>query len=109
MKGLDGDSLYIEHIQVSIYTRIEILYPTIILKFNFLSIFKANAAPAIRRRTYRAHGRINPYMSSPCHLQLILTELPEAEGLLPKGKAAAAQKKKESKKKMKKKLATMRE
>jgi large subunit ribosomal protein L17e len=27
-----------------------------------------------RRRTYRAHGRINPYMSSPCHVELILTE-----------------------------------
>merc|ERR1719240_1457118 len=27
-----------------------------------------------RRRTYRAHGRINPYMNSPCHIQLILEE-----------------------------------
>lgn len=33
-KGLDSDRLYIEHIQV-------------------------NRAPCLRRRTYRAHGRIN--------------------------------------------------
>mmetsp|Transcript_114170 Transcript_114170/g.368864 ORF Transcript_114170/g.368864 Transcript_114170/m.368864 type:complete len:185 (-) Transcript_114170:76-630(-) len=30
-----------------------------------------------RRRTYRAHGRINAYMSSPCHVQLILQEKEE--------------------------------
>uniref|UniRef100_A0A0G4FQT2 60S ribosomal protein L17 n=1 Tax=Chromera velia CCMP2878 TaxID=1169474 RepID=A0A0G4FQT2_9ALVE len=30
-----------------------------------------------RRRTYRAHGRINAYMSSPCHVELILEEKPE--------------------------------
>jgi large subunit ribosomal protein L17e len=27
-----------------------------------------------RRRTYRAHGRINPFMSNPCHIEVILTE-----------------------------------
>ncbi|KAF9946212.1 60S ribosomal protein L17, partial [Mortierella alpina] len=32
-----------------------------------------------RRRTYRAHGRINPYMSSPCHIEIILAE--ENEGV----------------------------
>nr|AAX62396.1 ribosomal protein L17 isoform A [Lysiphlebus testaceipes] len=48
-KGLEVDRLVIEHIQV-------------------------NAAPCLRRRTYRAHGRINPYMSSPCHIEVILTE-----------------------------------
>merc|ERR1711915_742239 len=48
-KGLDVDSLVIEHIQV-------------------------NEAPSMRRRTYRAHGRINPYMSSPCHVEMILSE-----------------------------------
>lgn len=31
-------------------------------------------APRGRRRTYRAHGRINPFMSSPCHIELHLTE-----------------------------------
>ncbi|XDC53946.1 hypothetical protein R6Z07M_005128 [Ovis aries] len=49
LKGLDVDSLVIEHIQV-------------------------NKAPKMQRRTYRAHGRINPYMSSPCHNEMILTE-----------------------------------
>jgi large subunit ribosomal protein L17e len=27
-----------------------------------------------RRRTYRAHGRINPFMSQPCHINIILKE-----------------------------------
>ncbi|CDP20425.1 unnamed protein product [Coffea canephora] len=49
VKGLDVDSLFISHIQV-------------------------NQAQKQRRRTYRAHGRINPYMSSPCHIELILSE-----------------------------------
>ncbi|RKF82952.1 60S ribosomal protein L17 [Golovinomyces cichoracearum] len=48
-KGLDTGNLIIKHIQV-------------------------NQAPKQRRRTYRAHGRINPYMSNPCHIELILTE-----------------------------------
>merc|ERR1712071_172389 len=58
VKGLDVDSLVIDHIQV-------------------------NRAPYMRRRTYRAHGRINPYMSSPCHVEMILAEkeqvVPRAE------------------------------
>merc|ERR1712189_175322 len=29
-------------------------------------------ARQMRRRTYRAHGRINPFMSSPCHIEVIL-------------------------------------
>ncbi|RZC70293.1 hypothetical protein C5167_033419 [Papaver somniferum] len=53
VKGLDVDSLYISHIQV-------------------------NQAQKQRRRTYRAHGRINPYMSSPCHIELTLSEKEEA-------------------------------
>merc|ERR1712150_463698 len=52
-KGLDTDHLAIEHIQV-------------------------NRAPKMRRRTYRAHGRINPYMSSPCHIEVILAEREQA-------------------------------
>merc|ERR1711994_894902 len=48
-KGLDTDHLVIDHIQV-------------------------NRAPKMRRRTCRAHGRINPYMSSPCHIEMILVE-----------------------------------
>ncbi|KAI8898730.1 ribosomal protein L22/L17 [Globomyces pollinis-pini] len=49
VKGLDLDKLKIAHIQV-------------------------NQAPKQRRRTFRAHGRINPYMSSPCHIELTLVE-----------------------------------
>ncbi|EPQ54435.1 ribosomal protein L22 [Gloeophyllum trabeum ATCC 11539] len=30
-------------------------------------------APKTRRRTYRAHGRINPYLGHPCHIEVILT------------------------------------
>ena len=52
VKGLDIDNLYITHIQV-------------------------NRAIPQRRRTYRAHGRINPYMSSPCHVELMLEEKEE--------------------------------
>merc|ERR1712080_172696 len=48
-KGLDADHLVVDHIQL-------------------------NRAPYMRRRTYRAHGRINLYMSSPCHIELILSE-----------------------------------
>ena len=28
-----------------------------------------------RRRTYRAHGRINAYLASNCHVEIILEEL----------------------------------
>ena len=36
-----------------------------------------NQAPKMRRRTYRAHGRINAYMSCPAHIQLIGEEKSE--------------------------------
>merc|ERR1712022_101288 len=49
LKSLDIDKLFISHIQV-------------------------NRAQQQRRRTYRAHGRINPYMSSPCHVEVILSQ-----------------------------------
>merc|ERR1712217_82082 len=51
-KNLDTDNLVIKHIQV-------------------------NAAQQGRRRTYRAHGRINAYMSSPSHVEMILEEKEE--------------------------------
>ncbi len=46
MKGLDAEQITITHAQ-------------------------ANQAPPMRRRTYRAHGRINPYMACPAHIELI--------------------------------------
>ena len=54
----------------------------------------------MRRRTYRAHGRINPYMSHPCHVEVILATRAD---VVPKVAANASQpaKKKESKKKLK--------
>ncbi|QPG72764.1 60S ribosomal protein L17B [Brettanomyces nanus] len=48
-KGLDTSKLIISHIQV-------------------------NKAPKMRRRTFRAHGSINAYQSSPSHIEIILTE-----------------------------------
>jgi large subunit ribosomal protein L17e len=48
-KSLDRAALVISHIQV-------------------------NQARKQRRRTYRAHGRINPYMASPCHVEIVVTE-----------------------------------
>lgn len=33
-----------------------------------------NQAPKMRRRTYRAHGRINAYMSSPAHIEIMAEE-----------------------------------
>ncbi|KAF8425947.1 ribosomal protein L22/L17 [Tirmania nivea] len=52
LNGLDAANLTISHIQV-------------------------NQAPKQRRRTYRAHGRINPYMSNPCHVELMLSQADE--------------------------------
>lgn len=74
-KGLNTEMLIIDHIQV-------------------------NRAPCLRRRTYRAHGRINPYMSSPCHVELTLTEKEKAAPSKPVDEAP--EKKKVSKKKLQK-------
>ncbi|KAL0270451.1 UNVERIFIED_CONTAM: hypothetical protein PYX00_007863 [Menopon gallinae] len=71
-RGLDVDRLVIDHIQV-------------------------NRAPRLRRRTYRAHGRINPYMSSPCHIEVFLTE---KEEIIAKPTEEEPAKKKVSKKKL---------
>merc|ERR1711993_118607 len=80
-KGLDTDHLVIEHIQV-------------------------NKAPKMRRRTYRAHGRINPYMSSPCHIEVILAEREQA---IAKADEETTSKKKVSQKKLKRQKMMMRE
>eukprot|EP00127_Corallochytrium_limacisporum_P006171 Clim_evm10s220 gene=Clim_evmTU10s220 len=62
-KGLDAGSLIITHVQV-------------------------NMAPVMRRRTYRAHGRINPYKSHPCHYEFIA--VPPAE-TVPRPEAVSKQ------------------
>ncbi|CAI9733945.1 ribosomal L17-like [Octopus vulgaris] len=82
-KGLDTDHLVIEHIQV-------------------------NQAPKMRRRTYRAHGRINPFMSSPCHIEVILTEK-EIPVPKPAGSEDEPVRKKVSQKKLKKQKLMMRD
>ncbi|EFJ49632.1 component of cytosolic 80S ribosome and 60S large subunit [Volvox carteri f. nagariensis] len=41
---------------------------------NAESNAEVNRAMRQRRRTYRAHGRVNPYMSSPCHIELMISE-----------------------------------
>ncbi|NXM06012.1 RL17 protein, partial [Tyrannus savana] len=63
-------------------------------------------APKIRRHTYRAHSRINPYTDSPCHIEMILTE---KEQIVPKPEEEVAQKKKVSQKKLKKQKLMARE
>ena len=65
---------------------------------DFNSTFKVNAAAKQRRRTYRAHGRINPYMASPCHVEIILSE---REIAVPRATESAGPKK-VSQKKLKK-------
>merc|ERR1711872_465106 len=76
VKGLDIDSLVIDHIQV-------------------------NRAAKMRRRTYRAHGRINPYMSSPCHIEMFLVE---REQVVPRGEEEVEVKKVSKKKLAREKL-----
>merc|ERR1719456_238481 len=51
-KNLDADNLTISHIQVQ-------------------------RAQQGRRKTYRAHGRIGPYMNCPCHIEMVLKEKEE--------------------------------
>merc|ERR1719409_533055 len=75
VKGLDTEALEISHIQV-------------------------NRAQKQRRRTYRAHGRTNPYMSSPCHIELILTEKAAAVGKGEEEEESSKKPKKLSKKRL---------
>uniref|UniRef100_A0A667IGJ2 Large ribosomal subunit protein uL22 n=1 Tax=Lynx canadensis TaxID=61383 RepID=A0A667IGJ2_LYNCA len=67
---------------------------------------QVNRAPKMRRRTYRAHGRISPCVSSPCHIETIPTE---KEQVVPKPEEEVAQKKKISQKKLEKQKLTARE
>jgi ribosomal protein L22 len=50
---------------------------------------QANQAPKGRRRTYRAHGRIGPYMSVPAHVELMLLEKPAEKVAKPAAAGAA--------------------
>lgn len=79
VKGLDVDSLYIYHIQV-------------------------DRAQKLRRRTYRAHGRINPFMCSPSHVQVVLAEKQDNVSKAPEADAAAEPKRKPTKKQLAKRI-----
>jgi len=39
----------------------------------YIKTIVVQQAPKTRRRTYRAHGRINPYQGHPCHVEVILS------------------------------------
>jgi large subunit ribosomal protein L17e len=45
---------------------------------TYISHFAVQRAIQGRRRTYRAHGRIGPYLSSNCHIEFIATERAES-------------------------------
>ena len=64
-----------------------------------VSHIQVNAAPRGRRRTNRAHGRINAYMSSPCHIEMILEE---NENVVSRGSLEEPSKKKKLSKKKEK-------
>lgn len=49
LRGIDTENLVVDHVQV-------------------------NKAMRGRRRTFRAHGRINAFMSQPCHIEMFLSE-----------------------------------
>ena len=46
-------------------------------------------APHMRRRTYRAHGRINAYMSCPAHIEIICVDAEDAVRKAPEEEGAA--------------------
>ncbi|EGW12761.1 60S ribosomal protein L17 [Cricetulus griseus] len=75
LKGLDVDSLVIEHIQSNAELK------GLDVDSLVIEHIQVNKAPKMRRRTYKAHGWINPNMSSPCHIEMILTE---KEQIVPK-------------------------
>ena len=70
-KGLDVDKCVISHVQV-------------------------NKAVQGRRRTYRAHGRMTPYLSSNCHVELFLSEKEENVKKGPEDKKAVRLTKKQA-------------
>ena len=76
VKGLDVEQLVINHVQV-------------------------NQAPKGRRRTYRAHGRINPFMNNPCHIELFAEEKTKAVAKeANKGQVAKLSKKQQAQQKL---------
>jgi len=60
----------------------------------FIDHIAAQRAPKMRRRMYRAHGRITAYMTNPSHVELVLRQRPK---LVRKPKAAKKAEKAETK------------
>ena len=52
----------------------------------FVKRIAVQQAPKTRRRTFRAHGRINAYMCSPCHVEVHLSE---GHAVVPKPSSSA--------------------
>jgi hypothetical protein len=67
-KGLDVEDLTIKNIVVQqAPVCLSFHLPFTILHSNLILLKKT------RRRTYRAHGRINPYQGHPCHVEIIIS------------------------------------
>ena len=78
-KQLESDKLVINHVQV-------------------------NRAQRGRRRTFRAHGRITPFLSSPCHIEM-WAELPAVNVPKPEKRNNVASLKRQAKSKIRRFLA----
>ena len=67
-KGIDVEDLTIKNIVVQqAPVRHYVPFP------RATCVLKALPRQKTRRRTYRAHGRINPYQGHPCHVEIILS------------------------------------
>jgi large subunit ribosomal protein L17e len=70
-----------------------------------IKLIQGNGSAKMRRRTYSAHGRINPYMSNPSHFEVCLVEKEQAFaccGVEETEKKKNSKKKQDSKKKLQK-------
>lgn len=95
---------------VSLFFLLQIILSCVSCNINQLYFFlQVNRAPCLRRRTYRAHGRINPYMSSPCHIEVCLSEREDAVARAAPADDAPAKKKLSKKKLARQKEKMMRE
>ena len=65
-KNLELEDLYIKSIVVQ-QAPVRLIMPDSPFMFSLDFVSQKT-----RRRTYRAHGRINPYQGHPCHIEIIL-------------------------------------
>jgi Ribosomal protein L22p/L17e len=68
-KSLELEDLVIKNIVVQ---QAPVCFRLVIASPMFL-MFTVPFGQKTRRRTYRAHGRINPYQGHPCHVEIILS------------------------------------